>query len=197
MIWEIEHDNELKSLIAAGKSYREIADTFGVTRCAIAGRCRRIGLSVVKPVGYIPINAAELETLWRAGMTIDNIAERFNSSANKIKYWAGKLKLGPHPLATRHQTEPVSEAEVDKIISMRRAGKTWRDVSRSVGRAISTCHQVANGRAYFAPLDDAEDVSVPAERIAERRARLSAPARDLTAILLGDPPVGYSALEKK
>lgn len=38
----------------------------------------------------------------------------------------------------------------------------------------------------------------PAEELlAERDTRYTAPLRDLTAFLLGDPPIGYSALDKR
>lgn len=38
---------------------------------------------------------------------------------------------------------------------------------------------------------------VPAAVISERNRRIDAPFRDLTAAIFGDPPVGYSALERR
>ncbi len=49
--WTAERDEELRALIAAGKSGKEIGATFGITRNAIIGRAHRMGLRLMGKVG--------------------------------------------------------------------------------------------------------------------------------------------------
>lgn len=55
----------------------------------------------------------------------------------------------------------------------------------------------ASGVAPSCQLHAVTTVRPPTELLMEREYRLSLPCRDLTAALFGDPPPGYSALDRR
>jgi hypothetical protein len=79
------------------------------------------------------------------------------------------------------------------------AGATWRQVATELGRSmqsikgkIETVYKQSAGSA-----GDVRRIHVPETALVERDRYLAAPPRDLTGFMLGDPPVGFSALERK
>jgi GcrA cell cycle regulator len=52
--WNADAIETLKTMLAAGRSSREIAEALGVTRNAVIGKSRRIGLNFAAPPGKPP-----------------------------------------------------------------------------------------------------------------------------------------------
>jgi len=143
------------------------------------------------------IEREELAALWSQGKTVAEIAEQTNCNFESVRYLAKKYELGRHPKATRNARATLTSEEKSTIADLRRAGKSWRDIAKTIGKPVTVCHEAVNGRMTVPKWDDDTAVLVPKAQIEERRARLAAPARDLTASIFGDPPVGYSAWDKR
>ena len=96
-----------------------------------------------------------------------------------------------------------NEDETNKAQTMKRNGHTLDEIGKALGR---TANAVSRRLSYF-NLSVATkkqphnltgySMSVPADVLESREVRLAAPQRDLTGHLFGDPPVGYSALERR
>jgi hypothetical protein len=95
---------------------------------------------------------------------------------------------------------PLSSDEIHTMRLLRAEGKSLKNIARRLHRACSVVHR------YVADIKkgDRESVGarrdrvvIPDEVFEERNRRLAAPHRDLTAVFAGDPPVGYSALERR
>lgn len=92
-----------------------------------------------------------------------------------------------------------TDAEVDALFALMGQGLTLVAAAGRLGRgkeAIRKKWAAINDE----PLDALEierPVIVPKERLIERRRRLAAPHRTLVGACVGDPPVGYSALDRR
>jgi hypothetical protein len=78
--------------------------------------------------------------------------------------------------------------------------KKWRVIAAEMGRGLTTCqHQWM--LIKHPPLPETHKFvkifRVPESIIRDRNYRASLAPRDLTAAFFGDPPVGYSALERR
>lgn len=89
-----------------------------------------------------------------------------------------------------------TEAEVRRLVEMKNRGMSWREIGKALNRnyhSVSSkwvdmhSHGSGNSRQVLS-------VHVPECVIAEREKRLNAP-RTINALILGDPPIGFSALE--
>ena len=143
------------------------------------------------------VSREEIAALWQQGKTTQEIADDLNCDFERIRYLAKKYDLGRHPKATRNARASVTSEEKTNIANLRREGKSWREIAKTIGKPITVCHEAINGRLTVPKWDEDSAVLVPKSQIEERRARLAAPARDLTASIFGDPPVGYSAWDKR
>jgi hypothetical protein len=72
-----------------------------------------------------------------------------------------------------------------------------------LGRTRKACEtkvlygKAPNSKIPYAPRRGDSATQLPDEVVTEAKARWSAPRRDISAIVFGDPPVGYSALERR
>ncbi|MDQ2084684.1 hypothetical protein RA307_31270 [Xanthobacteraceae bacterium Astr-EGSB] len=115
---------------------------------------------------------------------------------------------------TRHDVHLLVKGSLwdwtdDELVDLRRMqttlGYTIAEMAEETGRAAASIRaRLKAGLPNLGPAgrpagnQDLYDRprSVPAATLAERAARQLAPARDLTGLVLGDPPVGYSALDR-
>ena len=91
------------------------------------------------------------------------------------------------------------------IETMYEAGKTYAEIAEALGRGVKGVKSrvakfghKAHGKPFSGRARGAyyQHKPPPAEALQLRAARRAAPYRDLTAALMGDPPKGYSALDK-
>lgn len=122
----------------------------------------------MNPILWTAEQIEELQRLREAKIPIENIARALNRSVYAIKAKIASLRL---PCAKRiMRRELERQRRNEKIKSM---------------RIPSGTNSICGPRHIDNQLE------------AERSARLSAPYRDLAGALFGDPPVGYSALERR
>jgi hypothetical protein len=84
-----------------------------------------------------------------------------------------------------------------KLIAMRRDGATFAQIGAALGVHSDTANNKYKeiiGKSYVGSSDV---VKPPTQAMLERDRRLAAPPRDLTGALMGDPGVGFSALERR
>jgi hypothetical protein len=104
---------------------------------------------------------------------------------------------------------PLWDWTDDELVDLRRMqkslGYTVAEMAEETGRTVGSIRaRLKAGLPSLGPVGRPagnpelydRPRSVPAATLAERTARQLAPARDLTALILGDPPVGYSALDR-
>lgn len=89
--------------------------------------------------------------------------------------------------------------EIHTMRLLRAEGKSLKNIARRMHRACSVVHRVVadiqkGDRESIGARRDR--VVIPDDVAEERNRRLAAPHRNLTALFAGDPPVGYSALER-
>ncbi len=109
----------------------------------------------------------KLNKLREEGLSHDVIAERFSTSVVRVK----------NRICWDNKNDETRE-RLKKRVQDRRKRK-------SLGYSSSHPDKPSTGPA------------VTREQLAERAMRLAAPCRDIAGMLFGDPPVGYSALERR
>lgn len=104
--------------------------------------------------------------------------------------------------------------EIDKLARAMRLNHTVAEIAKTIGVSRATCYSRLNGKRYtpehrtkvneqyranFPSRDEAETVDPrpSSDMLADRDARCALPSRGLTGFLMGDPPVGLSALEER
>jgi hypothetical protein len=100
--------------------------------------------------------------------------------------------------------KPWSADELEQLVNLRRqAGLDWSEIAIRLDRTESGVKSKMKYIQYEAERS-AKQPSVPFERepipdsvLIDRARRLAASARDLTASICGDPPRGYSALDRR
>jgi hypothetical protein len=92
-----------------------------------------------------------------------------------------------------------SEDEVNALIALMNEGATFAVAGEKIGRGMEATKKkwAAMNAERMDLLDIERPVIVPKERLVERRRRLDAPHRTLVGACLGDPAIGYSALDKR
>jgi hypothetical protein len=92
-----------------------------------------------------------------------------------------------------------SDGEEATLRRMRDEGATRTSISAALGRSVSSIQAKIETmlRQTVGTAGDVTRVNVPESALVERARYLAAPPRDLTGFMLGDPPVGFSALERK
>jgi hypothetical protein len=92
-----------------------------------------------------------------------------------------------------------SPEEWAKLVALKATGKQWVQIGREMGRSPSSCSSKfayechASARDQCLPM--VVHLDIPAEVIADARRRMEAP-RTLSAMFFGDPPQGFSALDR-
>ena len=94
-----------------------------------------------------------------------------------------------------------SSTEIREIKQFRKQGLTYRDIGVLMDRSMRSVQHVfdkdapaLNRTTHFGPV---QRMRPAREAIEERDRRRQLEPRDLTARLMGDPPKGFSALERK
>jgi hypothetical protein len=116
---------------------------------------------------WLPEEVALLQKLREQNFTYRQIAERLSRPWKGVRAKLARMRMTPE---------------------MR---KRYNENERLRGKKFLSPRKVA-GITYMAP----EISKVPPELLADREARHAAP-RDLTGLICGDPPRGFSALERR
>jgi hypothetical protein len=95
-----------------------------------------------------------------------------------------------------------STSEIEKLMHLRtQLGWDFSAIAIELGRTESGVKSkykyVLNDRLIKAPALPGVRDPVPQQVLAEQARRLTAPARDLTGAVFGDPPSGWSALDRR
>lgn len=102
----------------------------------------------------------------------------------------------------RRKVQRWSGGDLARMIHMREVeGLNWVEIDKAFGRGPGSCSSkysmVREGASPRAYADAAMRVEIAGDRAALRDARKLAQSRlSLTGVLLGDPPPGYSALDR-
>lgn len=96
----------------------------------------------------------------------------------------------------------ITEDDRRKMRKLRAAGVRTGDIAKQFNvsrKAVDYAIYLHKKRRYRTRVNlKREDVlEIPREVLAEREFRLSLSPRDLSAAIFGDPPPGYSALERR
>lgn len=101
------------------------------------------------------------------------------------------------PLEVRQWTEH----ELSRAVKMRAEGLTFKEVGSALGRSADAVRNKMNETGLHEseqPKTHLVDIKPSPEMFAARDRKYEAEARrDLSAILMGDPPAGFSALDAK
>lgn len=85
-----------------------------------------------------------------------------------------------------------SVEELDTIADMHERGATVHEIAAALNRKVES----VKFRMVSSNLIKSRRNEYPASVAKDRAARANSPHRNLTASLMGDPPKGYSALDK-
>jgi len=94
-----------------------------------------------------------------------------------------------------------TQGQIDTLMHLRDDLKMrWVDIAKELGRSKTACALKWDVLTY--PVEPhstmrVDAICVPEAVLSDRDQRYAAAPRDLTAFLLGDPTVGYSALDEK
>jgi hypothetical protein len=93
---------------------------------------------------------------------------------------------------------PWTEAEVTALIDLMNEGVTFVAAGERLGRGAVAARRkwVSLGTERIGSTE-ARTVAVPEQCLADRDRRSAAPQRTLIGAWVGDPPVGYSALDRR
>lgn len=94
--------------------------------------------------------------------------------------------------------QPWTEAEVTLLINLINEGSTFVAAGVRLGRGTVAVRKkwISLGAEPVGSVE-ADTVVVPEDRLADRARRRAAPQRTLIGAWVGDPPVGYSALDRR
>ena len=95
-------------------------------------------------------------------------------------------------------SRPWSRAEIRTLLALIEGGAGVSAAARGLGRRPKPAKEGWNDlRPRRAAREEEAPVKVPPELWAERERRLNAPQRTLIGACVGDPPLGYSALDRR
>ena len=96
-----------------------------------------------------------------------------------------------------------SEEQKAKLMRMRLVeGRDWDEIAVELGRSVPAVKSKFKYEAFqqqkLRQVSESvtSDRTVPRDVVAEQVRRLSAPSRDIAGAVFGDPPVGFSALDR-
>lgn len=93
-----------------------------------------------------------------------------------------------------------TEAEVTILTECHQAGVLLANIAKELNRSESSVRKKWEAMEHpFRKVRCAypDRAEAPETALAERDRRINAPYRDLTAAFFGDPPLGYSALDRR
>jgi hypothetical protein len=99
---------------------------------------------------------------------------------------------------TGHPPQKWTDAEVVLAKRMRSQGYSYARIDQTLNRRIGSTQQKLTYTTQALPRPTNGSLRAPDSVLAEReRRREATDRRDLTAATFGDPPVGYSALDRR
>ncbi|MCX7320418.1 MAG: hypothetical protein NT113_13325 [Hyphomicrobiales bacterium] len=129
---------------------------------------------------------------WDAG----KLAEHFNCRREYVRTAARRLKFKIKVFRVG-LWKPEDDARLRHLREVERL--TWAKIAEVMDRPQSSC---SNRHDFLVspPIKTnlvPDRVNIPADRFADRDARINREHRDLTAAFMGDPKPGFSALERR
>lgn len=108
----------------------------------------------------------------------------------------------------RRRSKTITGPQQQRIVRLRKQGKTFAEIASIMGLSTAATHQAfirAGGVSRNYCVVDVAELNaahlafyVPTEKLEERNERLIGyMMRDLTGIIMGDPPRGFSALDMR
>lgn len=139
----------------------------------------------------------------RDGHTVDEIAEALGRSVKAIRTRFSATRITPPAFKGRAARRFWTVDDEARAIEMRERGTTVPEIARALKRSETGIYEKlqalrlraakAASTVYRAPAP-----SVTPRAVLDRDARLAAAdRRTLTQAMLGDPPPGYSALDRR
>lgn len=99
------------------------------------------------------------------------------------------------------EVRPWTEQDLSRAVAMRADGYTFKEIGQALGRSANATRNKMNEaglRVSEQPKTHLVDFKPSPELLAARDYRLEMESRrSLGAVLMGDPPVGFSALDGK
>lgn len=179
--WTAENDQELLSLIEQKLTYSAIARKIGRTPTAVWSHISKMRkddgildgrVRQRQPRRAWSASEAELAyKLWKSGVSYESIAARLKRNTKNVQHRIMLAKADP-------------ERRAD--ILARKSEQNRRRVEARISE-----------RVMDRVLPASEAGQIDTERLREREIRRAAQYRDLTGMLLGDPPIGFSALDRQ
>ena len=138
-----------------------------------------------------------LRRMWREGALLREIAAATGSSTNAARRRSESKRLGIHPKSTRKRS--MNAKTKAALIEMHGDGLTVTEMARATGFSLSTVSEFLrkSGCPRVRYITAQDTIKIPQSVLDDREMRYRFAPRDLTAVLMGDPPVGLSALERR
>lgn len=149
--------------------------------------------------------------LWAAKNTYPEIADVLEITEKTISnvLWRARkrndvraVRRGNMLPGTKFAVRPWTESEIKAIVEIKRKFPTLshEQIGQKVGRTARAVRHKLNflhedGRKFNIHYE--QKITVPDFVEELRDQRICAPARDLTGLLMNDPPVGFSALDRR
>jgi len=148
-------------------------------------------------VTWTPARDEMLRRMWRDGVPQKEIAKATETTVDMVQGRSRKLLLGAHPRCTNGRRMNAKTKAL--IVEMRANGARLSEISRAVKFNPSTISLFLKGMEMPLHLqrETVIHVEIPQRVLEERERRYNLAPRDLTAMLLGDPLPGMSALERR
>ena len=165
--WIPEEDTRLLNLKAKGLSYRELAESLGRTFSGVRERLRWLGMNEDQ----------------RAHTRFIKNRNRLGKRATSSRFWTAQETELAEKLIAENATNPIFQSLLG------RSKQACRD-------RISRVNNSNRGDVGPSFANGLPPMNIPAHVIEDRNKRLMA-QRSITSLLMGDPPEGYSAREKR
>lgn len=179
--WTTEDDQQLLTMIEQKLTYSAIARKIDRTPTAVWSHISKMRKDSAILDGRVRqrqprrpwlVKESELAyELWKSGVSYQAIAERLKRNAKNVQH---RIMLA--------KADPKLRAE----IIARKAAQNRQRIEARASQRVMNC---------TLPVSDA--VETDTELLREREIRRAAQHRDLTGMLLGDPPIGFSALDRQ
>lgn len=184
---EDDLDQQFAKMWRAGKPYHVICASLHIGEARLRKMRKRLGLPIRNRRFNSPEFRAAFSKAWHDGLTYVQIADKFKIGTGQLHAISRRFNLPP-----RGQSKSLTDAAKEKIIELRARGLFLHQISVETGYTEGTISSFLRRREGRVTVDAG---APPPWVIEERDQRLAAPPRDLTGMIFGDPPAGFSALE--
>lgn len=132
--WKLDHDAVVR-MAREGKTRKEIAEAFGVTRQAVS--------HVLKPFGIPPAKGSRRKAPWTAdavrmaseGRTASEIAEAVGRSPERVR----TVLQAEAGVVFQKRTDPAAK---EMVLELRRQGMKYADIADAAGVTVSLAAKV-------------------------------------------------------